>query len=91
MSIETWAKVLFETAATFHSWTTNRAQLVSLVTPLYLGRVASFINKTRDMNTEQAEQVVEEQAQLFEDQKDYLIRVWDEKKEAARNQNAGNG
>ncbi len=60
---------------------------MNLVTPLYLGRVASFINRTRDMTTEQAEQVVEEQAQLFEDQKDYLIRVWDEKKEAARNQN----
>jgi hypothetical protein len=64
---------------------------VNLVTPLYLGRVASFINSTRDMTTEQAEQVVEEQAQLFEDQKDYLIRVWDEKKEAARNQNSSNG
>jgi glycosyltransferase involved in cell wall biosynthesis len=91
MSVETWAKVLFETAATFHAWTTNRAQLVNLVTPLYLGRVASFINSTRDMTTEQAEQVVEEQAQLFEDQKDYLIRVWDEKKEAARNQNSSDG
>jgi hypothetical protein len=94
MPVEAWAKVLFETAATFHSWTTNRAQLVNLVTPLYLGRVASFINRTRDMTTEQAEQVVEEQAQLFEDQKDYLLRVWDEKKKAARNQgnqNSANG
>ena len=88
MSIETWAKVLFETAATFHTWTTNREQLVGLVTPLYLGRVASFINGTRDMTTAQAEQIVEEQAQLFEDQKDYLLRVWDEKAEAARNRNS---
>ena len=83
LPVEAWAKVLFETAATFHSWTDNRARLVSLVTPIYLGRVASFINETRDMNTEQAEHVVEEQAELFENQKDYLIRVWDEKKEAA--------
>ncbi|MBU1676915.1 glycosyl transferase family 2, partial [bacterium] len=28
MSVETWVKVLFETAATFHSWTANRAKLV---------------------------------------------------------------
>jgi len=91
MSIETWAKVLFETAATFHSWTTNRAQLVSLVVPLYLGRVASFINRTRDMTTEQAEQVVEEQARLFEDHKDYLIRVWDEKKKAPNKKNSAKG
>jgi glucosylglycerate synthase len=83
MSVETWVKVLFETAATFHSWTDNRTKLVNLVTPLYLGRVASFITLTREMNAEQAEQVVEEQAQMFEDQKEYLIRVWDEKAASA--------
>jgi hypothetical protein len=71
--------VLYETAATFHSWTYNRTQLVNLVTPLYLGRVASFINRTRKMTSSQAEEVVEEQAQVFEDYKDYLIQVWDEK------------
>jgi glucosylglycerate synthase len=91
MPVETWAKVLFETAATFHSWTSNRTQLVNLVTPLYLGRVASFINGTREMSSEQAERVVEEQAQLFEDQKDYLIRVWDERRAAAPDHNSPNG
>jgi len=77
LSVETWVKALFETAATFHRWTSNRAKLVSLVTPLYLGRVASFINRTWDMNSEQAEAVVEEQAILFEQNKDYLVRLWD--------------
>ena len=80
MPVETWAQVLFETAATFHNWTHNRTQLVSLVTPLYLGRVASFINRTRDMNYNQAEKVVEDQALIFEQQKDYLIRAWDTKR-----------
>ncbi len=32
------------------------------------------------MNSIEAEQVVEEQAQAFEDHKDFLIKVWDEKK-----------
>jgi len=32
------------------------------------------------MTSSQAEEVVEEQAQVFEDYKDYLIQVWDEKK-----------
>ena len=79
MPVTTWVHVLYETAATFHSWTYNRTQLVNLVTPLYLGRVASFINRTRKMTSSQAEAVVEEQAQVFEDYKDYLIQVWDEK------------
>ncbi len=79
MPVKTWIMVLYEIAATFHHWTYNRTQLVHLVTPLYLGRVASFINQTRKMTSSQAEEVVEEQAQVFEDQKDYLIQVWDGK------------
>lgn len=79
MPVKTWAMVLYETAATFHAWTGNRTQLVNLITPLYLGRVASFINQTKKVSSSQAEEVVEEQAQVFEDQKNYLIRVWDEK------------
>jgi hypothetical protein len=31
------------------------------------------------MSSSHAEEVVEEQAQVFEDYKDYLIQVWDEK------------
>jgi glycosyltransferase involved in cell wall biosynthesis len=80
MPVNTWVHVLYETAATFHSWTHNRTQLINLVTPLYLGRVASFINRTRKMTSSQAEDVVEEQAQVFEDYKDYLIQVWNERK-----------
>ena len=79
MPVKTWAMALYETAATFHAWTLNRTQLVNLITPLYLGRVASFINQTRRMTSAEAEKVVEEQAGVFEDHKDYLIRVWDEK------------
>jgi len=60
MPVEIWTKILFESAATFHNWSHNRNQLVSLITPLYLGRVASFINRTRDMTSQEAEAVVEE-------------------------------
>ena len=79
MPVKTWVMVLYETAATFHRWTHNRTQLVNLVTPLYLGRVASFINETKKMTSSQAEAVVEEQAQIFEEYKDDLIKIWDDK------------
>jgi glycosyltransferase involved in cell wall biosynthesis len=78
MPNETWVMVLYEVAATFHQWQDNRTQLVNLATPLYLGRVASFINETKKMSSADAEEVVEKQARVFEDHKDYLIRVWDE-------------
>jgi hypothetical protein len=79
MPVKTWVMVLYETAATFHRWKDNRTQLVNLVTPLYLGRVASFINQTKKMTSVEAEEVVEQQAQVFEDEKDYLIEIWDAK------------
>jgi hypothetical protein len=79
MPEKTWVMTLYEIAATFHQWTYNRTQLVNIVTPVYLGRVASFINETKKMSSSEAEEVVEKQAQIFEDYKDYLIQVWDEK------------
>lgn len=77
--VDTWVRILYELAATFHVWQKNRNKLIDLMVPLYYARVASFVNMSRDMNSQQAEDLVEEQAQLFEDQKDYLLKVWDEK------------
>jgi glycosyltransferase involved in cell wall biosynthesis len=73
-----WVRTLYELAATFHKWTHNRHRLLEIAIPLYYGRVASFINRTREMNSAEAEEVVEEQAIKFENGKDYLIQLWDE-------------
>ncbi|MFH1057949.1 MAG: glycosyltransferase [Pseudomonadota bacterium] len=74
-----WVQILYELAATFHSWTHNRMNLIDLVTPLYYARVASFVRQTWEMTSAEAESLVEDQAQAFEDQKDYLINVWEAK------------
>ncbi len=76
LPVEIWVKVLFELAAKYHHMTEHRIKLLSLMTPIYLARVASFINQTRDMNSAEAEELVEEQAQIFENQKDLLIDLW---------------
>ena len=78
LEIEVWAKMLYDLAAAFHHWKGNRQLMVSMMTPLYFARVASFVNRTKDMTNEQAEVIVEEQAEVFEQQKDYLINRWDE-------------
>jgi len=78
METEVWAKVLYDLAAAFHHWKGNRELLVSLMTPLYFARVASFVNHTKDMSNSEAEEVVEEQAEVFETNKSYLIKRWDE-------------
>jgi hypothetical protein len=78
---ETWVHILYELAATFHSWKQNRMQLLDMMTPLYHARVASFVRQTLEMNSSQAEELVEEQALIFEQKKDYLLEQWTAKKE----------
>jgi hypothetical protein len=73
---ETWVQILYELAATYHAWKMNRMQLIDMVTPLYFARVASFVLQSWSMNSSEAEELVEEQAMKFEQQKDYLLRVW---------------
>jgi len=74
-----WVQLLYELAATFHAWARNRFKIIELVTPLYYARVASFVRETWDLTSEAAEKVVEEQALQFEEQKDYLLQIWDQK------------
>ncbi|GAB4283982.1 MAG: glycosyltransferase [Deferrisomatales bacterium] len=76
MPVDVWAKLLYELAAKYHHLREHRMKMLGVMTPLYLARVASFINRTRDMDSQQAEQVVEEQAQVFEELKPYLVDRW---------------
>jgi hypothetical protein len=77
LKTEVWAKTLYDLSAAFHHWQGNRQLMLSLMTPLYFARVASFVNRTLEMSNEEAEAVVEEQAEVFENTKDYLIERWD--------------
>ncbi len=76
LPVQTWVKLLYELAAKYHHMTDHRMKLLTLMTPLYLARVASFITKSRDFTSAQAEELVEEQAAIFEEQKPYLIEKW---------------
>jgi hypothetical protein len=76
LPVEIWVKLVYELATRYHQLATHRMKLLTLMTPLYLGRVASFINRTRDMTSAEAEDVVEEQARVFELYKPYLIELW---------------
>ncbi len=76
MPTEDWAKIVYDFASTFHKWKRDRKNLVDFMRPLYYARVASFINRTRDMTTVQAEEIIEQQARTFEDLKPYLLQRW---------------
>jgi len=71
-----WVRILFEFAATFHHRSTARRQVIEVLSPLYFARVASFINRTRELSNAEAEAVVEEQARVFELRKPDLVDLW---------------
>jgi hypothetical protein len=77
LDVSAWARIVYEIAATFHHWPQDRAKLVDLISPLYEARVASFINETFEMTTAEAEQVIERQAEVFENEKPYLLKCWE--------------
>jgi hypothetical protein len=55
----------------------NREHLLRSLTPLFLGRTASFINETVDADADQVEDVIEGTCQEFESLKAYLVERWD--------------
>jgi hypothetical protein len=79
ISVEDWAKIIYDFASTFHQWKRDRGKLVEIMRPLYYARVASFINRTRDMTTKEAEEIIGLQARVFEEMKPYLLRKWEKK------------
>ncbi len=52
------------------------------MTPLYHGRVTSFVRETRTMDSSGAESLVEKQAEAFEENKKYLLKLWDKRRKS---------
>jgi glycosyltransferase involved in cell wall biosynthesis len=77
---DAWVKILYELSATYHGWSVNRNKLLDVMTPLYFARVASFVRQSWDMSSQEAEDLVEEQAKKFEEKKEYLIGLWDQRR-----------
>jgi hypothetical protein len=68
-----WAHIVYDFAYSYLRWSRDRYKLVEIMTPIYYGRVASFIVETSAMTTVEADTVVERQAQVFEKEKFYLL------------------
>lgn len=75
---ELWVKILYDFAATFHRWRNSsyKNDLIRIMSPLYFARIASFVNQTREMSGEETEEIVQEQARMFEEEKAYLLNRW---------------
>ncbi len=76
MPIETWVRIVYRYAYNFHITPRQKFKVLNTMIPLYNARVASIYNELKEKTLEEAEEYYEKQAQIFEDMKDYLLKLW---------------
>ena len=73
-----WARVLFNFAIAYRNNEMALEQIIQAMIPFYHSRILSFVNKTTDMEIKECEEYFESINRIFENEKDYLIKRWDE-------------
>ena len=73
---ETWVTLVFDFALAFHRRTIDRQHLLQSLTPLYIGRVASFVLDTLELDDHAAEEKIEGLCLMYEQMKPYLTQRW---------------
>ncbi len=73
---EFWAKTVFEFAASYHKSVINRDHIIQALVPLFRGRALTFLLQNRDASDDEVERHVESLCAAFEQQKPYLLEVW---------------
>lgn len=73
---ELWVRVVYEFAYAYKSGVCDRGHLLRSLTPLYLGKVASFAIETESSFSPEVEARIESLCQCFENLKPELVRLW---------------
>jgi glycosyltransferase involved in cell wall biosynthesis len=75
-SDDAWARTLMSFALACHRKTASREHIIKSLTPLYLGKVASFVIETWDSGAAEVEKRIEDLCLVFEREKSYLVDAW---------------
>ncbi|MCD6267591.1 MAG: glycosyltransferase [Thermotogaceae bacterium] len=73
VNTDEWVKLVYDSAVAFRKYGKN---VVEAMIPLYFSRVAGFVEETKDMDSEEAENVIEKQLERFFEMKGYLAKKW---------------
>jgi len=71
-----WTRVIYDYAIAYHKKKMPAEHLIKSLTPLYLGKTASFILEAEQMSQHEAEAEIEKLCREFENNKEYLITSW---------------
>jgi len=72
-----WVRVVYDFAVAYHNTTINREHLLRSLTPLYLGRTASFVNENETTGSAEVEAAIEALCLEYERTKPYLAERWE--------------
>ena len=73
-----WARTVFDFAVAFNKGGLEPEEVIGAMTPFYYGRTAGLVKQSQEMSTAQFErQVIQTQAQTFEELKPYLVEQWE--------------
>ena len=76
MEDELWVRAILDFACAFKRHPLSTRQLLQSLTPLYLGRVASFVLGSHDLGSVRVEEDIEKLCLAFEALKPYLVNQW---------------
>jgi glycosyltransferase involved in cell wall biosynthesis len=75
---EIWVEIIYSFAIAAHKKLINKEHLLKSLTPLYIGRIASFVLETWQSDAEEVEEKIENLCIAFENKKSLLIDKWQE-------------
>ncbi|RLF55915.1 MAG: glycosyl transferase family 2 [Thermoplasmata archaeon] len=75
---ELWVKIVYNYASAYKKITSepDKYLLLDSLKTLWIGRFVSYANETKDMDINEAEKVLQKQAEVFEEKFDYLRSVY---------------
>jgi glucosylglycerate synthase len=74
---EAWVEIIYCFAAAAHRKAMSREHLLKSLTPLYIGRTASFVLDTEESDADEVEKKIEQLCRVFEERKPFLGRIWE--------------
>jgi len=73
---EIWVEIIYGFALALHKKAINKEHLLKSLTPLYIGKTASFVIETWDSDAHEVEEKIEQLCKTFEAQKPVLLEKW---------------
>jgi hypothetical protein len=71
-----WVLTVYDFALAYHDRVIHRDHLLKALTPLYLGKIASFVLETRHSGPEEVDGMIENLCEQYEAMKPYLMERW---------------